>query len=127
MTDDKLKINCAPLLERITICGASISDITSLLSNSLNKIEQIKTLSVKILEDYRSNLIPDSEKENQYVSHIPNVNYYSSLISSPSQMVCSSTASTTSATSPLKSSPSASSTITPLNTAPPSPSTKTIR
>ena len=62
-----------PLIERITICGVRINDIHSFLSNPKNKIENIKSLKIKILEDYKSNLIPDSDEYNMYKSNIPNV------------------------------------------------------
>ena len=71
--DNHKQKNRIPLIERITICGIRINDIRNFLNDPSNEIKKLKTLKVKILEDYKSNLIPDTKEYNAYTTNIPNV------------------------------------------------------
>lgn len=71
--DNSKRKNRIPLIERITICGIRINDIRNFLSDPANDIKKLNTLKVKILEDYKSNLIPDTKEYNAYMTNIPNV------------------------------------------------------
>jgi hypothetical protein len=65
-----------PLIERILIIGICQEDITLLLSQKLNNIQlsdSIKTLKIKILEEYKANELREPLKEN-YKENIPTVN-----------------------------------------------------
>jgi hypothetical protein len=65
-----------PLIERILIIGVSQEDVTLLLSQKTNNThisENLKSIKIKILDEYKSNELREQNKEN-YKENIPTVN-----------------------------------------------------
>ena len=60
-----------PLIERITVCGLSYSNIQNYLSNPNNNYKDLNKLNIEILEDYKSKEIPNDPKYNAYYLNIP--------------------------------------------------------
>ena len=64
-----------PLIDRILIIGVSQEDVTLLLSKRSNNTqlsENLKSLQIKILDEYKSNELREQNKEN-YKENIPTV------------------------------------------------------
>jgi hypothetical protein len=71
MKNDK-QIN-PPLIDRILIIGINESEFQEVLSTKTNDTN-LSNITVKILEDYRSNHLKDSINDN-YIENIISVNY----------------------------------------------------
>ena len=68
-----------PLIERLTISGAFIQDITTYLTSYNNDFSSLHNINPNILEDYKSNSLPNDIEYNQYKEHIPKYSFPTGL------------------------------------------------
>ena len=68
-----------PLIERLTISGAFIQDITTYLASHGNDLSSLHNINPNILEDYKSNSLPNDIEYNQYKEHIPKYSFPTGL------------------------------------------------